>query len=142
MKKFIVNPAKKLNGEITVPGDKSISHRAVMLGSIAKGDTTVENFLNSDDCLRTVECFRKMGIEISVDKGSVVIKGKGLRGLKEPSNVFDVGNSGTTIRAHARWLSLPARNSTRPSQGMNRSGDGPWGALSNLSSRATALLPP
>jgi 3-phosphoshikimate 1-carboxyvinyltransferase len=98
MKKFIVEQAKTLKGKVHVPGDKSISHRAVMIGSIAKGDTKIENFLRSDDCMRTVDCFRKMGIEIIIDEKNVVVKGKGLSGLKEPSDVFDVGNSGTTMR--------------------------------------------
>lgn len=98
MKKYTVNQAKDLNGEIKVPGDKSISHRAIMLGSIAKGDTTIENFLHSADCMSTVECFRKMGIEIIFGDGTVTVKGKGLAGLHEPTDVFDVGNSGTTIR--------------------------------------------
>ena len=98
MKKYTVNQAKDLKGEIKVPGDKSISHRAIMLGSIAKGDTTIENFLRSADCMSTVECFRKMGIEIIFEDGIVTVKGKGLFGLHEPSDVFDVGNSGTTMR--------------------------------------------
>jgi len=98
MKKFIVEQAKSLKGKIKVPGDKSISHRAVMIGSIAKGDTKIENFLRSGDCMKTIDCFRKMGIEIIIDEKNVVVKGKGLSGLQEPSDVFDVGNSGTTIR--------------------------------------------
>ncbi len=98
MKKFTINPAGKLTGEVTVPGDKSISHRAVMLGSIAKGDTVVENFLKADDCMRTVDALKKMGIGISIEGEKLLIKGGGLYGLKEPTNVFDVGNSGTTIR--------------------------------------------
>ena len=98
MKKFTVTPAKQLSGEVRVPGDKSISHRAIMIGSIAKGDTIIENFLRAEDCMRTVECFRKMGIEIDFENGNVVVKGRGLHGLHEPLDVFDVGNSGTTIR--------------------------------------------
>jgi 3-phosphoshikimate 1-carboxyvinyltransferase len=98
MKKYIVNQAKQLKGHVRVPGDKSISHRAVMIGSIGKGDTKIENFLRADDCMRTIECFRKMGIEIDFEDGTVTVKGKGLLGLHEPTDVFDVGNSGTTIR--------------------------------------------
>jgi len=98
MKKYIVNQAKQLKGHVKVPGDKSISHRAVMIGSIAKGDTRIENFLRADDCMRTIDCFRKMGIEIDFEDGTVTVKGKGLLGLHEPTDVFDVGNSGTTIR--------------------------------------------
>jgi 3-phosphoshikimate 1-carboxyvinyltransferase len=98
MKKYVVNQAEQLQGTVKVPGDKSISHRAVMLGSIAKGNTSIENFLMSDDCLRTIDCFRKMGIEITIEGGIVKVNGKGLHGLIEPTDVFDVGNSGTTIR--------------------------------------------
>jgi 3-phosphoshikimate 1-carboxyvinyltransferase len=98
MKKYSVEPASSLKGEIHVPGDKSISHRAVMLGAISKGDTTIENFLKADDCLHTIECFKKMGIEVEVTDDKVIVHGKGLRGLKEPTNILDVGNSGTSIR--------------------------------------------
>jgi 3-phosphoshikimate 1-carboxyvinyltransferase len=98
MKKFIINQAKQLKGEIKVPGDKSISHRSIMLGSIAKGETEIENFLRADDCMRTVDCFRKMGIEIIFEDSIVKVRGTGLYGLHEPSDVFDVGNSGTSIR--------------------------------------------
>ncbi|MFA6430989.1 MAG: 3-phosphoshikimate 1-carboxyvinyltransferase [Candidatus Margulisiibacteriota bacterium] len=105
MKKLIVHPVEKIKAEITVPGDKSISHRAIMLGAIAKGETVVSNFLLSADCLATIDCFRKMGVEIEIpDPGSmiparkVVIKGKGLHGLKQPHSTLYVGNSGTTIR--------------------------------------------
>jgi len=98
MKKFIVNQAKQLTGKITVPGDKSISHRAIMISSLAKGDSNIEGFLRADDCIRTIDCFRKMGIEIDFEDGVVTVKGKGLLGLHEPLDVFDVGNSGTTIR--------------------------------------------
>jgi 3-phosphoshikimate 1-carboxyvinyltransferase len=98
MKKYVVNQAEQLQGTVKVPGDKSISHRAVMLSSIAKGNTIIENFLMSDDCLRTIDCFRKMGIEITIEDGIVKVNGKGLHGLIEPTDVFDVGNSGTTIR--------------------------------------------
>ncbi|MFC1767719.1 3-phosphoshikimate 1-carboxyvinyltransferase [Candidatus Margulisiibacteriota bacterium] len=97
MEKFIITPPEKLEGEITVPGDKSISHRAVMIGSIAKGDTIIENFLRSDDCYHTIDCFKKMGIEIEEGE-QIKVKGKGLNGLREPHDVLDVGNSGTTMR--------------------------------------------
>lgn len=87
-----------LKGELTIPGDKSISHRAIMLGSLAKGTTEVTNFLQGADCLSTIDCFRKMGISIE-NKGTVVsIHGNGLHGLKKPSEILDVGNSGTTTR--------------------------------------------
>lgn len=87
-----------LNGEIAVPGDKSISHRSIMFGSIAKGKTTVTNFLLGDDCLSTISCFRKLGVIIEQDNEKVVIHGKGMAELQEPKDILDVGNSGTTIR--------------------------------------------
>lgn len=87
-----------LRGELTIPGDKSISHRAVMLGALAKGTTSVTNFLEGADCLSTIDCFRKMGIEIEKTSDEILIHGKGLHGLTAPSSVLDVGNSGTTTR--------------------------------------------
>lgn len=90
--------AKQLKGEITVPGDKSISHRAVMFGSIADGTTEVTNFLRGADCLSTIDCFRKMGIEIENGPDRILVHGKGLHGLSMPSGILDVGNSGTTTR--------------------------------------------
>lgn len=90
--------AKQLKGEVTVPGDKSISHRAVMFGSIADGTTEVTNFLQGADCLSTIDCFRKMGIEIENTPDRILVHGKGLHGLSAPSDILDVGNSGTTTR--------------------------------------------
>lgn len=96
---LIINRAKSLKGEIKIPGDKSISHRAVMFGALAQGITEVENFLTGEDCLSTIRCFRAMGINIESNaEGRVRIEGKGLRGLTEPQDVLDVGNSGTTMR--------------------------------------------
>lgn len=92
------NNTRGLKGEIAVPGDKSISHRSIMFGSIAKGKTTVTNFLLGDDCLSTISCFRKLGVLIEQDNEKVVIHGKGMEELQEPKNILDVGNSGTTIR--------------------------------------------
>lgn len=89
---------KSIRGEITVPGDKSISHRAVMIGSIANGTTEVTNFLQGADCLSTIDCFSKMGIEIINSNNTVTIKGRGLHGLKKPDCMLNVGNSGTTTR--------------------------------------------
>lgn len=88
----------RLNGEVTIPGDKSISHRAIMFGSLANGVTKVSNFLLGEDCLSTIDCFRKLGVHIEVQNALVVVNGKGLSGLNEPSSVLDVGNSGTTAR--------------------------------------------
>jgi 3-phosphoshikimate 1-carboxyvinyltransferase len=87
-----------LSGEIKIPGDKSISHRAVMFGAIAKGKTTIKGFLPGEDCLSTISCFRKMGVEIQQNGDQVVVGGHGLDGLKEPVEILDVGNSGTTTR--------------------------------------------
>jgi len=88
----------KLEGMITVPGDKSISHRAVMLGALAQGTTEVSGFLMGEDCLSTIACFRKLGIPIELTEEKVRIHGKGLYGLEESEDVLDVGNSGTSIR--------------------------------------------
>lgn len=87
-----------LNGEVTIPGDKSISHRAIMLGALADGTTKVSNFLQGADCLSTIDCFRKMDVSIENNIDTVLIKGNGLHGLKEPDSILDVGNSGTTTR--------------------------------------------
>ena len=86
------------NGVMTVPGDKSISHRAVMLGALADGDTEITGFLKGADCLSTIDCFRSMGIEIEVEGEKVTVHGKGLHGLKKPEKTLYTGNSGTTTR--------------------------------------------
>lgn len=90
--------AKCLKGQIQVPGDKSISHRAIMLGSLAKGTTEITNFLQGADCLSSMACFQNMGIEIINQNNTVIVHGKGLHGLSKPSAMLDVGNSGTTTR--------------------------------------------
>lgn len=87
-----------LRGEITVPGDKSISHRAIMFGSIAKGTTEITGFLNSADCHSTIGCFRQMGIHITEKNDTVLVEGKGMHGLSAPADILDAGNSGTTTR--------------------------------------------
>ena len=87
-----------LHGEITVPGDKSISHRAVMFGSLATGTTRITHSLEGADCLSSISCFRKMGIDIENNNGEILVHGKGLRGLSSPTDILDVGNSGTTTR--------------------------------------------
>ncbi|MGN0243191.1 MAG: 3-phosphoshikimate 1-carboxyvinyltransferase [Lachnospiraceae bacterium] len=94
-----------LQGTVTVPGDKSISHRAVMFGSLAKGTTTIQNFLQGADCLSTIDCFRKMGIVIENHGSEVIVHGKGLHGLSAPTEQLDVGNSGTTTRLISGILS-------------------------------------
>lgn len=88
----------RLRGEVTVPGDKSISHRAVMFGALADGTTEVSNFLNGADCLSTIDCFRRLGISIEEQNGRVLIHGKGLHGLSKSASGLDTGNSGTTTR--------------------------------------------
>ena len=98
MRSIIVKPVNKLSGTICVPGDKSISHRAVILGSLAKGTTRVTGFLESEDCMRTVKIFRQLGVDIVVSGNEVVITSGGLHGLKEPKGDLYAGNSGTTMR--------------------------------------------
>lgn len=95
---MIFKKTKHLKGEITVPGDKSISHRSIMLGSIASGITEVHGFLNGADCISSMNCFRQMGVDIDYDGSIVTIHGNGLHGLKAPADTLDVGNSGTTTR--------------------------------------------
>ncbi|MBS3969075.1 MAG: 3-phosphoshikimate 1-carboxyvinyltransferase [Clostridia bacterium] len=95
---LIIEPKRALKGTVRVPGDKSISHRAVMLGSLADGVTTIKGFLMGEDCLSTVRCFQEMGVVAEINEDNVVVYGKGLHGLNEPQDVLDVGNSGTTIR--------------------------------------------
>jgi len=103
---LVLEKVNKLKGNIFVPGDKSISHRSLILGSIAQGETRIYNFLNSLDCLNTLECMRALGVEIkSVSNDSLTIKGKGLYGLQESKVILDVGNSGTTIRLLTGLLS-------------------------------------
>ena len=87
-----------LKGTVSVPGDKSISHRGIMFGSIADGTTEIHNFLPGADCLATIRCFRTLGIEIEQEGSTVIVHGKGLHGLSAPSHILDVGNSGTTTR--------------------------------------------
>ena len=89
---------KPLRGEITIPGDKSISHRSVMFGAISQGTTEITNFLQGQDCLSTISCFRKMGIEIENTSERILVHGRGLHGLTAPTEILDVGNSGTTTR--------------------------------------------
>ena len=88
----------RVHGEITVPGDKSISHRAVMLGALAEGTTHITGFLKGADCLSTIDCFRSMGIDIEITDDLITVHGKGLYGLKKPVKTLYTGNSGTTTR--------------------------------------------
>ena len=93
-----IQPCGPLRGEITVPGDKSISHRAVMLGALANGTTHITGFLMGEDCLSTIDCFRKMGVEIEITDSEVIVEGVGLHGLCAPEETLYTGNSGTTTR--------------------------------------------
>ncbi len=96
---MLVKPLRTLNHTVNIPGDKSISHRSVMLGAIAAGNTDIHNFLPGEDCQNTVRCMRQLGIEIDqLSPTHLLVKGKGLMGLTEPDNYLDVGNSGTTMR--------------------------------------------
>ena len=95
---LIVNKSRPLIGRIQVPGDKSISHRSIILGSISEGSLTIKNFLHSDDCLNTISAMRQLGVNIIVEGQEITITGKGLFGLTEPKKIIDVGNSGTLIR--------------------------------------------
>lgn len=94
----IIQPTSNLRGEIQIPGDKSISHRSIMFGSIALGTTEVTHFLEGADCLSTIDCFRKMGVNIEQLPDRILVHGKGLHGLTAPNETLNVGNSGTTTR--------------------------------------------
>ncbi|MEA5114743.1 MAG: 3-phosphoshikimate 1-carboxyvinyltransferase [Geobacteraceae bacterium] len=98
MNSYTVQPALHVRGDISVPGDKSISHRAVMLGALGKGVTVVRGFLRGEDTFSTLNAFRAMGVEAREDAGALFIDGKGMNGLEEPSDVLDCGNSGTSMR--------------------------------------------
>lgn len=97
-------PVNKISSEINLPGDKSISHRAVMLGAIAEGRTRIKGFLDCDDCQATVKAFRDMGVAITKENEDLFVNGRGLKGLKKPSSSIDAGESGTTMRLLAGIL--------------------------------------
>lgn len=98
MTKTISYAKPALTGSVQVPGDKSISHRAIMFGALAQGTTTIEGFLMGDDCLSTISCFRSLGIDIQIDGEHVTVESGGRKSWKEPDAVLDTGNSGTTTR--------------------------------------------
>lgn len=100
-----IKSTRHLRGEVVIPGDKSISHRSVMFGALAKGTTEITHFLQGADCLSTIGCFREMGIDIENTAKKILVHGKGLRGLSSPSKILDVGNSGTTTRLISGILS-------------------------------------
>ncbi|HBX24328.1 MAG TPA: 3-phosphoshikimate 1-carboxyvinyltransferase [Desulfotomaculum sp.] len=98
-------PTKELRGQVRVPGDKSISHRAVMLGALACGETEIDHFLFGADCLSTIEIIRALGVQVFTEKNRVVVRSGGMDALLEPENMLDAGNSGTTMRLMAGVLS-------------------------------------
>lgn len=104
-KKILNYQNARLQGTIQVPGDKSISHRSIMFGAIAEGTTTVSNFLLGEDCLSTIDCFRKLGVDIKVDGTNVVVQSKGIDSWEEPKEILYTGNSGTTTRLMLGLLS-------------------------------------
>ncbi|WP_347491466.1 3-phosphoshikimate 1-carboxyvinyltransferase [Desulfoscipio sp. XC116] len=99
-----IKPVRALHGDVRVPGDKSISHRAVMLGALADGETEIENFLFGEDCLSTISVMRSLGVDVHIEKERVVVRGGGVEALREPIDVLDAGNSGTTMRLMAGIL--------------------------------------
>lgn len=101
---LVIEKISKISGTISVPGDKSISHRAVMLAAISKGKSTIEGFLTGQDCLSTIGCFQAMGVPIERQGQHVEVAGRGLTGLQEPTDILDAGNSGTTMRLLAGIL--------------------------------------
>lgn len=126
-----LSPAKSIRGSVTVPGDKSISHRSVMLGSIARGTTEIHGFLEGADCLSTISCFRHMGVDIENKNGVVTVHGKGLHGLSAPSVPLDCGKQRHHHPAHFRdpgspGLFCPFSPATPPSR------SGPWAGSSPL----------
>ena len=102
---FLVKKSTSLRGEIDIPGDKSISHRAIMLASLSEGRCEISGLLEGEDCLATIEVFRKMGVKISSNEGVYYIEGNGIKGLKQPIAPLDFGNSGTSIRLCSGVLS-------------------------------------
>ncbi|MBT8124184.1 MAG: 3-phosphoshikimate 1-carboxyvinyltransferase, partial [Gammaproteobacteria bacterium] len=110
---FHLEPSATCNGTVVVPGDKSISHRAVMLASLAEGKSEIVGFLPSTDCEATLNAFQNMGVQIErIDDTHVRIQGVGLKGLRAPSNVLNMGNSGTAMRLMAGILSGQSFSST------------------------------
>ena len=147
-----------LQGSIRVPGDKSISHRSIMFGALAEGTTVVTGFLKGNDCLSTIDCFRKMGVTIEENDDTIVIHGVGFDGLREPKEILDVGNSGTTTRLLLGILaglpfhsvvigddsiaSRPMKRVTEPLRKMGASIDGrEGGQYTPLSIRGGTLTP-
>ncbi|WP_428087203.1 3-phosphoshikimate 1-carboxyvinyltransferase [Candidatus Thioglobus sp.] len=108
MSQFIASPATTLSGDLKVPGDKSISHRSIMLGSLANGITKISGFLEGEDALSTLKAFQAMGVKIERDGDNVTIHGVGINGLKKPEKALDLGNSGTSMRLMSGILAAQA----------------------------------
>ncbi len=136
-----ITPVTNLHGEVDIPGDKSISHRSIMFGSIAQGTTEATHFLEGADCLSTIDCFRKMGIEIEKKDKRILVRGNGLRGLKTPSETLNVGNSGTTTRLISGILS--GQDFTSVLSGDNSLNSRPMGRimtpLNSMGARITSI---
>jgi len=103
---FLIQPSKTFSGDIQIPGDKSISHRAIILGAIQDTPVQIINFLQSDDCLATIRAFEQMGVRFEFgEDNNLIIHGVGLYGLKKPKEILNLGNSGTSIRLLVGFLS-------------------------------------
>ena len=109
---LIINNPKKLEGLISIPGDKSITHRAIMLGALSDGKLKISNSLLSEDCMRTLVAFRELGVNIEIDDNIVTIFGKGLNGLSEAKSQINAGNSGTMARLLSGILATQNFNSS------------------------------
>lgn len=126
MNSYKINPGRSLRGDIRVDGDKSISHRAVMLGALAEGTTRIRNILEGEDVKATLAAFRQMGILIENVEGDYLIHGTGLGGLRQPGTVLDLGNSGTAFRLMAgilcgqKWRSEMTGDASLRSRPMGR----------------------
>ena len=109
---LIVKPGKALEGEISMPGDKSISHRSIMCAAIADGESVIQGFLKGEDCLATLDAFSKMGVNIDQHDNAIVVHGVGLKGLKKPNSDIFLGNSGTSMRLMSGLLCGQSFSST------------------------------
>ena len=95
---FYIEPSENLSGELAIPGDKSISHRAIIFGSLASGTSEFTNFLSGEDCLATLNAFKEMGVDANLSDDKLIINGVGINGLKKASKALYLGNSGTSAR--------------------------------------------
>jgi len=93
-----ISGANNITGEFKIPGDKSISHRSVIIASTVSNDVVIENFLFSEDCINTINVLEKVGVKIEKINGNLIVRGKGIRNFKEPEEILEVGNSGSTMR--------------------------------------------